>query len=150
MKHLIWVVLNDGVTERVTEADIDAAEEAAAIDRVLVPLTESEVGWPQGKRSPYTVVGEVTGKYALLRLMDEGAPLADIAVCLHSRAAPGLWRRLWPNGPEDESLAVDYGDRPTDAPWCAVRCYAPEHVLPPWFDSWTMTAGMALVRRDGW
>lgn len=150
MSYLHWLVLNDGTSERVSLDDIDASEESAAISRVLIPLTESEVGWPRGKNSPYTAVGEVSGKYALLRLLDERAPLADIAVCLHSRAASGLWRRLWPNGPNDDSMSVSFADKPQSSPWCAVRCYAPENVLPDWFDSWTKSVGIALLRREGW
>lgn len=150
MKYLHWLVLNDGLAERVTEDDVDASEEAAVIDRVLIPLTLSEVGHPMGRQSPYTVIGEVSGKYALLRLLDEQASVADIAVCLHSRAAPGLWRRLWPQGPRDEGMVVGYGDMPGAVPWCAVRCHAPEDALPPWFDAWTKTLGVALMRRSGW
>lgn len=150
MTHLHWLVLNDGVAERVDQSDIDPVEEAAIIDRVLIPLTESEVGWPRGKQGPYTVAGEVSGKYGIFRLLDENAPLADIAVCLHNRAAQGLWRRLWPNGPDDREMVAEYADKPANTPWCAVRCWAPEDVLPPWFDSWTKTLAMALVNRTGW
>lgn len=150
MKCIHWLVLNDGVAERITEDDVDPAEEAAVIDRVLIPMTECEVGMPRGKNGPYTTVGEISGKYALVRLLDEGAPLADVAVCLHSRAAPGLWRRLWADGPADENVAANYADMPPAAPWCVVRCHAPEEVLPAWFDHWTQALAMAIVRREGW
>ncbi|QOX05574.1 MULTISPECIES: hypothetical protein [Xanthomonas] len=143
--YLVWLVLKDGVCERIVESDIDAAEEAAVIDRVLIPITNSEIGLPRGRDSGYTVVGEVSGKYALLRLLDESAPLADIGVCLHSRAAPGLWARLLAGSDDAASH-----DRPGSVPWCAIRCYATEHVLPTWFDGWTKTVGMALMRREGW
>lgn len=145
-RYLIWLVLNDGVSERVTDADIDAVEEAAAIDRVLIPLTLGERGRVGSRNSPYSVTGAVAGKRALLRLWDEGASLADVGICLHSRAAPGLWAELHAG---DDSGLTDI-NRPSDEPWCAVRCYAPEHVLPVWFDNWTKTVGMALVRREGW
>ena len=103
-------------------------------------------GGVAGKHSPYTVVGEVSGKYALLSLLDEGAPIADIGVCLHSRAAHGLFARL-------VAPAADYlpdVEQPREAPWCAVLCYAPEDALPPWFDAWTKTLAVALVGRRGW
>lgn len=143
-RSLLWLVLNDGVNERVAGTDIDSIEEAAVIARVLVPLTDCEVGRPRGRNSEYTVLGDVSENYAYLRLFDENAPLADIAVCLHSRAARGLWARVTSDGHD----LVDI-NRP-DPPWCAVRCYAPEEILPQWFDIWTKTVGMALVRREGW
>ena len=90
--------------------------------------------------------GQLSGKRALLRLFDGEAPLADIGICLHSRAAPGLWAEL--HAGDDGSLSDI--DRPPAEPWCAIRCYAPEAVLPPWFDSWTQLVAWALVRREGW
>lgn len=145
-RYLIWLVLNDGVSERVTEADIDAAEEAGVIDRTLIPLTLGERGRVGGRNSPYSVTGTISGKRALLRLWDEDAAVADVGICLHSRAAPGLWAELHAgDGGELTDIA-----RPSAEPWCAVRCYAPEHVLPAWFDAWTKTVGVALVRREGW
>nr|WP_308006630.1 hypothetical protein [Xanthomonas albilineans] len=145
-RYLVWLVLNDGVSERVSETEIDASEEAAVIDRVLIPLTLNERGRIGGRNSPYSVTGVVASKRALVRLWDEDSALADVGVCIHSRAAPGLWAELH---------AGDCGEltdinQPADTPWCAVRCYAPEQVLPIWFDSWTKTVGMALVRREGW
>ncbi|CBA14780.1 hypothetical protein [Xanthomonas albilineans] len=145
-RYLIWLVLNDGVSERVSERDIDASEEAGVIDRVLIPLMRGEQGRLGGRNSPYSVTGAVSGKRALARLWDEESPLADIGVCLHSRAAPCLWAELH----ADDCGGLADINQPADAPWCAVRCYAPEQVLPTWFDSWTKTLAMALVRRDGW
>lgn len=138
-RHVNWLLLNDARSERVTESDIDASEEAAVIDRVLIPLTLEKNGLPAGRNSPYAVTGKVTGKHAWIRLMDEGALIADIAVCLHSRSAPALWERI----------AAD-PEMPKEAPWCAVRCYAPAGALPHWFYPWTKTLAMALVRREGW
>ncbi len=146
MKYVTWVVLNDGVSERVTADDVDAAEEARVIDQALIPLTLGVPGAVGKRAGPYAVTGEISGKRALVRLWDEGAPLADVGVCLHSRAAPGLWAALRAGGGD----ALSDVDMPAAAPWCAVRCYAPEFVLPPWFDVWTKTVGMALVRREGW
>lgn len=148
MKHLHWIVLNDGVSERVTEDDVDAVEEAKVIDSVLIPMTDSQPGSVGGRNSPYWTQGEISGKYALIRLNDEQAPVADVGVCLHSRAAKGLWNRLLMIDGDD--IVARHGDMPPQAPWCAIRCYAPEVVLPRWFDSWTKTLGMALVRREGW
>ena len=146
MKFLNWLVLNDGVGERVTEDMIDSMEEAAVIDRCLLPVSRGEPGRAGGRQGPYSVRGEISGKRALLRLYDEDAPLADIAVCLHSRAASGLWAALLPLDP-DVLLDVEC---PRNAPWCAVIYYAPEMALPAWFDSWTKTIGMALLKREGW
>lgn len=144
-QHLHWIVLNDRSSARVAGDDVDPAEEAAVIDRVLIPLTNSELAHVRGRSGAYTATGEVSGKYALVRLLDEDAPIADIGICLHNRAAGGLWRRLLSTGIDADGL-----DRPPQTPWCAVVCYAPESALPPWFDSWTKTLGMALVRREGW
>lgn len=148
MKHIHWIVLNDGVSERVTEDAIDPGEEAVLIDRVLIPLTNSEQGKVAGRESPYWVIGEISGKYALLRLMDEEAAVADVGICLHARAAKGLWSRLRMGDTRD--LVAESSDRPPQEPWCGVRCYAPEGALPAWFDSWTKTAAMAVLRREGW
>lgn len=149
MKHLHWIVLNDGVAERVMLDDIDPVEEAALIDRVLIPISNSEIGLPRGRDSGYAATGEIASKYAMVTLYDEGAPIAFIAVCLHSRAARGLWARITsPAGPGE--IVVSDADRPPHEPWCAVRCAAPEAALPPWFDSWTQTLGVALMRREGW
>lgn len=145
-----WIVLNDGAAEHVTPDMIDAAEEAAVISNTLIPLTESEVGTPRGRQSTHTVVGEVSGKYALIRMLDEGVTVADVAVCLHSRAAPGLWRRMWPHGPDDTSMAAWHLNMPANAPWCVVRCHAPEAALPHWFDRWTQVVAIALMQREGW
>lgn len=145
MKFVDWLVLNDGVREHVPLDAIDASEEAAVIDRVLIPLTESELGHPHGRSGPYTATGEISGKFALIRLLDEGAPIADVGVCLHSRAAPGLWRRLLSTGIDAEDLRM-----PEQPPWCAVVCHASELALPAWFDAWTKTLAAALARREGW
>ncbi|RNK86771.1 hypothetical protein [Xanthomonas vasicola] len=144
--YLVWLVLNDGVSERVTAEHVNAAEEACVIDRVLIPLTLGEHGRVGGPDSSYTVTGTLSSKQAMVRLLDEDAPLADIGICLHSRAAPGLWSELHAN---DMGELSDI-NMPPCAPWCAVRCYAPEYVLPTWFDAWTKTVGMALLRREGW
>lgn len=147
MKYVTWLVLNDGACERVDEDQIDAVEEAAVIDRALIPITLEVDGRPVGGRDHgYRVTGNIGGKRALLRVWDENAPIADVGVCLHSRAAPGLWADLHA-GPADNLSDINM---PAEAPWCAVRAYAPESILPTWFDSWTKTVGMALVRREGW
>lgn len=145
-RYVTWLVLNDGVCEHVHPDAIDPVEEAAVIDRALIPLTLGERGKAGGRSSPYSVDGVISAKRALIRLYDEHAPLADIGICLHQRAAPGLWSDL--HADDDGDLA-DIG-RPAGEPWCAVRCYAPEAALPPWFDAWTKTVAMALVRREGW
>lgn len=145
MRYMRWLVLNDGVSEWVE--DTDPAEEAAIIDRALIPLTLGVNGRATGGRdTPYVVAGEIGSKRALIRLFDGEAVLADIGVCLHSRAAPALWA----------DLHVDAGDSlsdvpmPAGVPWCAVRSYAPEAVFPGWFDSWTKTLAVALMQRHGW
>lgn len=146
-RYLIWVVLNDGVSERVDEDHVDAVEEAAVIDRALLPISLGERGRATGGRdTPYTVTGDIGGKRALLRLWDESAPLADIGVCLHSRAAAGLWADLHCE-PADDLTDINM---PASPPWIGVRCFAPESIFPAWFDSWTKTVGMALLRREGW
>ena len=145
MKYLTWLVLNDGTCERVTEADIDPGAEAGVIDRALIPLSIGAPGSAGGRGSGYTVTGEIGAKRALLRLLDNGAPVADVGVCLHSRAARGLWYAL-AEAAGDWMAAIPM----PSAPWCAVLCYAPEDALPPWFDDWAKTAGMALLRREGW
>ncbi|MHB1057258.1 MAG: hypothetical protein ACYC0F_05180 [Rhodanobacter sp.] len=143
--YVKWCVLNDGVSERVDHAD--AAEESAVIDRALIPITLGVRGRAAGGRdTPYLVDGQVGSKRAWLRLLDGEVVLADIGVCLHSRAASGLWADLHAGGVDDlAGLGM-----PSTVPWCAVRCYAPEGVLPAWFDSWTKTVAVALMRREGW
>lgn len=142
MKYIHWVVLNDGVTEKVTEDWIDASEEAGVIDRALIPIVSGGNGHIN-RNLPFGVTGEITSKGALLTLDYDGAPIAVIAVCLHSRSAPALW--------EAAHRAVDKepGARPA-APWCAVAQLAPYEVLPADFDVWSQAVATALLRREGW
>lgn len=148
MKHLHWLVLNDGAADRIIADDIDASEEAAVIDRVLIPITLGEVGKPAGLNSGYIAAGEIGGKSAVVSLFDEGAKIADVTVCLHSRASKTAWTRIV--AANRGALVVDENYPPPQAPWCAVRCFAPESALPAWFDTWTKTLAFALLRREGW
>lgn len=134
-----WVIINTDARQRVPFDDVDASEEAGVIDRCLLPITRGERG-RAGRGSMYSVSGEIGGKRALLRLWEQSAVVADVAVCLHSRAAPGLWADV---GGSDDAY-------PNAAPWVAMRLHAALEALPAWFASWTKTLAVALARREGW
>lgn len=142
MKYIRWTVLNDGVTEKVPEDWIDASEEAGVIDRTLIPIVSGGKG-RINRNLPFGVTGEITSKGALLTLDYEGAPIAVIAVCLHSRSAPALWAAA------HNAIGKELGARP-EAPWCAIAQLAPYEVLPADFDAWSQAIAVALLRREGW
>ncbi len=145
-RYLNWLVLNDGVFERVTADFIDPIEEAGIIDRTLIPVASGETGWAMSRRDGYRVTGEIGSKRTTLKLLDEGAVIADIAICLHSRSSERLWSELLSSIDQDSlpDLIIP------ESPWCAVLWYAPEVVYPQWFDQWTKTAAFGILRRSGW
>lgn len=146
-KYIHWLVLNDGVAEKVFHDEIDPAEEAAAISRVLIPIRDGDSGHPY-PRTSYAVTGEISGKYALLQLHDDGALLADVAVCLSSRVAVSVWKKIYAAVRKDV-VAGPY-DMPDNPPWCAIICHVDEYMLPPWFDAWTRVTALTLLNREGW
>lgn len=145
-RYINWLVLNDGVFERVTEDVIDPIESAGVIDRTLIPIVGGSTGWAMSRRDGYRVTGDIGSKRATLRLLDEGAVVADIAICLHSRSSEGLWSELLSKC--DHSMLPDLII--PESPWCAVLCYAPEIAYPDWFDHWTKNVAFSLLGRKGW
>lgn len=141
--YLIYASVTDGYSERAERAD--PAEEAYLIDRTLLPLAGGAEGYADSRRSGYRVRGDLGSKRATLQLLDEGVPIAVVAVCLHSRASPGLWKWLRDHAP---TQLPDMTEPP--APWVAMRYDCPEAALPPWIDEWAKGVGTALMNREGW
>ena len=138
---LIYVVLNDRTSERVTREDCDAAEQAGIIDRTLLPVLTTGHGWADSRKSGYTVKGEIHRSAASFQLLDEGVPIATLAVALNSKSSQKIWE--W----------VCRGDaltEPPQSPWAALRYDIAESALPPWLDWWAKHVGFALMTREGW
>lgn len=146
MSHLIYIALNDQVRERVTQEDCDAAEQAGIIDRTLLPVLATWQGWADSRRSGYTVSGEIKSNSATFQLLDEGVPVAVLAVCLKAKASAGLWR--WIKAHAATELP-ESGDAPPPA-WAALRYDVPEAALPSWIDWWAKHVAFALLTREGW
>jgi hypothetical protein len=143
MSYMIYVSITDGHSERAERAD--PAEEAYIIDRTLLPLAGGAEGYANSRLSGYRVRGDLGSKRATLQLLDDGTPIAVVAVCLHSRASPGLWKWLY-----DHATAELPDMTAPPAPWVAMRYDCPEAALPPWIDNWAKGVGTALLAREGW
>ncbi len=141
--YLIYASVTDGYSERAENPD--PAEQAYVIDRTLLPIAGGAEGFADSRHSGYRVRGELGKKRSTLQLFDEGVPIAVVAVCLHSRASPGLWAWLRDHA---TSELPDMTEPP--APWVAMRYDCPEAALPPWIDQWAKTVGTALLHREGW
>jgi len=145
-QHLLYIVINDGWSERVTQGDIDAAEQAGIVDRTLLQVLETGNGWADSRRSGYTVTGSIRSNAATFVLHDEGVPIATLGVCLKQKAGPGVWSMLRTNAAGE---LPDIGGTP-QPPWAALRYDVPETALPPWLDWWAKNVGFALMTREGW
>lgn len=143
---LIYTVLNDSTRERVCREDCDASEQAGIIDRTLLPVLQTGQGWANSRKSGYTVRGEIHAKAASFQLFDEGAPIAVLAVSLHSKTSARMWDWIHEHAP---GPLPSNGDAPQPA-WAALRYDVPESVLPDWIDWWAKHVGYALMMREGW
>lgn len=146
MSYLVYVVLNEGLRERVAREDCDASEQAGIIDRCLIPVYSSGHGWAESRKSGYTVTGEIKSNTAKLILQDEGVPIALLGICLKAKASAGLWDWLKANA---ATPLPDNGPVPQGA-WAALRYDAPVAALPPWIHWWAKHVGFALMTREGW
>lgn len=143
MTHLIYASVTVGYSEKAEKPD--PAEQANVIDRTLLPLAGGSEGYADSRKSGYRVRGDLGKKRATMQLFDKGAPIAVVAVCLHSRASKGLW--AWLRNHAIHTLP-DLAEPPV--PWVAMRYDCPESALPPWIDEWTKTVGHALLVRGDW
>ncbi|MES2879167.1 MAG: hypothetical protein V4713_12155 [Pseudomonadota bacterium] len=141
MNQITYIALTDGYVERVTSNDVDPAEMAGVIDRSIEPVRVGGPGWALNRKSGYTCTGEIGSKRATFTLLDEGVPIAVLAICMHSRASTPLWNWLHDNA--TRSLPDMNG--PPAAPWVAMRYDVPEEILPDWIDWWAKTVGWALI-----
>lgn len=146
MTYLVYITLNDQIRERVTRADCDAVEQAGIIDRTLLPVLETGEGWADSRRSGYTVRGQIHGKAANFQLFDEGAPIASLAVSLHSRSSARMWSWLHAGA----SPAMSEKCEAPPPPWAALRYDVLEVALPPWLHWWAKHVAFALLTREGW
>lgn len=146
MKHLLYIVLNDGWRERVTQQDCDAAEQAGIIDRTLLPVLSTGKGWADSRKSSYTVAGHITQNSALFDLSDEGVKIATLGVVLHSKYKEKTWALLHSHATKP---LPDNGPSAQPA-WAALRYDVAEAALPPWIDWWAKHVGFALMTREGW
>lgn len=136
-----YVSVNDCYAELVTIDDVDPVEMAGIIDRALLPMQGAQQGYVLNRTSGYTCGGNITGKFAQIEIFDECAHIATLAVCMHSRAAKGLWGRITAH-----LIDNDYADQPPPpAPWAAMRYHVPEIVLPDWLDWWCKSAAWAII-----
>ena len=139
---LIYVVLNDRASERVTREDCDAGEQAGIIDRTLLPVLATGQGWADSRKSGYTVRGEIHANAASFALFDEGVQIAVLAVALSSKTSRRMWE--WLHAP-----SAPCSDAPQTA-WAALRYDVHESLLPEWVDWWGKHVGFALMTREGW
>jgi len=146
MSYVVYTVLNDGIRERVTYEDCDACEQAGIIDRTLLPVLNTGKGWADSRRSGYSVTGEIKANAATFQLLDEGVPVAVLAVCLKAKASAGLWRWITANA---QAQLPNVGEAPPPA-WAALRYGVPEAALPSWLDWWAKHVAFALLTREGW
>lgn len=143
---LIYTALNDGLRERVTREDCDASEQAGIIDRTLLPVLATGRGWADSRKSGYTVTGQIKSNSASFVLLDEGVPVAVLAVCLKAKASAAMWD--WIKAHAVTPLP-NTGEAPPPA-WAALRYDVPEAALPPWLDWWAKHVAFALLTRNGW
>lgn len=146
MKHLLYIVLNDGWRERVTQQDCDATEQAFIIDRTLLPVLATGSGWAGSRKSGYIVTGHITNNSAKFDLADEGGKIATLAVALHSKHSEQTWALLHAHA----TAPLPDNGPPPPPPWAALRYDVPEAALPPWIDWWAKHVGFALMTREGW
>ena len=146
MSYLNYIVLNDQHQERVQSGDCDAAEQAGIIDRTLIPVYSSGQGWADGRRSSYTVRGEINANAASFVLSDEGVQIAALAISLHSKTSARMWAWLHDHTP----VTLPENGPPPPPAWAALRYDVPEVALPPWLDWWAKHVGYALMTRKGW
>lgn len=88
---LIYTVLNDSTRERVYRKGCDAVEQAGIIDRTLLPVLSTGRGWANSRKSGYTVTGQIKSNSASFQLLDEGVPVAMLAVCLKAKPSAAMW-----------------------------------------------------------
>lgn len=146
MSHLLYITLNDQLRERVQPEDCDAVEQAGIIDRTLLPVLHAGQGWANSRKSGYTVRGEIHANAASFELLDEGVPIAVLAVALHSKTSARMWSWLHEHSPRP---LPENGEAPPPA-WVALRYDVPEVALPDWIDWWAKHVGYALLIREGW
>lgn len=146
MTHLLYIAMNDQIRERVTQQDCDATEQAGIIDRTLLPVLAAGQGWADSRNSGYTVRGEINRNAASFQLLDEGVPIAVLAVALHAKTSARMWSWLHEHSAHP---LPENGTAPPPA-WAALRYDIPEAALPPWIDWWAKHVGYALLTREGW
>lgn len=146
MSHLLYIVLNDQLRERVTQIDCDAAEQAGIIDRTLLPVLQTGQGWADSRRSSYTVRGEIHANASSFVLLDEGVQIAALAVALNAKTSMRMWAWLH----DHAATQLPENGPPPPPAWAALRYDVPEIALPPWLDWWAKHVGFALMTREGW
>ena len=143
---MLYRLLNDGRSQRITNEDCDAVEQAGIIDRTLLPVLETGHGWADSRRSSYTVTGNIGAKRSHFQLFDEGVPIAVLAVCLHQRANSATWGWLHTNA---ANMIIQEHPAPPP-PWVALRYDVHQAALPTWLGWWAKHVGFALLTRQGW
>ncbi|WP_186214970.1 hypothetical protein [Burkholderia gladioli] len=145
--HLHYIVMNRSRSERITRADCDSTEQAFIIERTLLPVLQTGIGWADSRKSAYRVRGEVTRARGQFVLTEHSVPVATLYVCLDAKAATGVWRSVIE---ESRGQLGDAALAPA-VPWALLRHDAPADVpLPQWLDWWARHVGYALLTREGW
>ena len=137
MDYLNFVVLNDAYTKRITRDDIEIVEYGRAFENVIDPIRRGTVATVK-RSTGYTATGEISGKRAVITIYDEGAQIAAIGICLHSRASKSAWGELHQGGELPDLI-------PPSVPWVAVRYDVAEIALPPWLDMLAWHVGWYLL-----
>lgn len=139
-KFVNVICQNDGYVERVAQDDVEPIEIGRMIESVVLPI-RSGAGVVQinRKHPEWAAAGEIQGKQAMLAVMCSGEPVADIAICLHSRAAESLWHQFAASAPDNLDLVDTL--YPESPPWAAVRWrYQPED----WLERWVIVLAYTL------
>ena len=139
-KFVNVICQNDGYVERVAQDDVEPIEIGKMIESVVLPI-RSGAGVVQinRKHPEWTAAGEIQGKQAMFAVLSNGEPVADIAICLHSRSAEGLWSQFTASAP----ARLDLVDTlyPESPPWAAVRwMYQPQD----WLERWVLVLAYTL------
>ena len=131
---------NNGQVERVGMDDIEPIEVGKMIESVVLPLRSGDGVVQINKQQPdWTVVCEIQGKQAMFAVCQGGDVVADIAICLHSRAAKGLWSQFSESAPSN--IGVVNGIKMESPPWAAVRWRASP---PVWLERWVTVLAYTL------
>ncbi|MBR8657841.1 hypothetical protein KDH83_31475, partial [Achromobacter sp. Marseille-Q0513] len=94
----------------------------------------------------YAVRGEINASAASFQLLNEGCPIAVLAVSLNAKTSRRMWEWIHVHSP---TPLPENGIAPEPA-WAALRYDVPETVLPDWIDWWAKHVGHALLHREGW